>query len=252
MYKNLYNISIEYFLKIRLHIGHKQNKLNTKMNPYIFGIRHNISIFDIEKLWKPFRYLFYSLVESTKRRNSFFLVGTNANLPMAKIINNLMKQYPVKVKNFNPFYIVGYVDKKWVGGIFSNWQVTLDFIKYMEKSSKKNSKRYKRYLRYLSGIKNLNFKPIPDLVIALNPNDEAIKEAKDLQIPIFGFVDSNTNPDEYLYPFYGNDDALESIEFFCDFLNDAVKEGRLKEQELFFFYIMQKLKNKIAEDKKFN
>ena len=94
MYKKLYNLSIKHLIKIRSHIGHKQNSLNLKVNSYIYGIRHNINIFNIEKFWKLYRYLFYNLVENVSKRHSFFLVGTNKNLPidliMFKFINNYL------------------------------------------------------------------------------------------------------------------------------------------------------------------
>jgi ribosomal protein S2 len=50
MYKKLHNLSLKHLIKIRSHLGHKNNILNTKINPYIYGTRHNINIFDIEKL----------------------------------------------------------------------------------------------------------------------------------------------------------------------------------------------------------
>jgi ribosomal protein S2 len=62
-----------------------------------------------------------------------------------------------------------------------------------------------------------------------------------------GMVDSNTNPDNYLYHFFGNDDSLENIEFFFEFIKDALKEGRIKEQEYFFYLILSKIKTKLQE-----
>ena len=89
MYKKLYNLSWDHLLEMRSHLGHKNNKLNVKLNSYIYGTRHNINIFNIEKIWKPLRYLFYSLVENIYKRNSFFLVGINHNLPMDSLIKEL-------------------------------------------------------------------------------------------------------------------------------------------------------------------
>ena len=149
MYKKLYNVSWDHLLKIRSHIGHKNNKLNTKLNSYIYGTRHNVDVFDIEKIWKPFRYLFYSLVENVYKRNSFFLIGINDNLPMDSLIKNFVKDFKQNKLHYASFYIKGYITKKWVGGLFSNWKITLDFIKFMKQSSKINSKRYKKYLYYL-------------------------------------------------------------------------------------------------------
>ena len=88
MYKKLYKFSLEYLIKIRSHIGHNNVDLNSKINPYIYGTRHNINIFNINKLWNSFRYLFYSLSEMFLNRNAFLIVGTNNKLPMDKLFAN--------------------------------------------------------------------------------------------------------------------------------------------------------------------
>lgn len=250
MYKKLNNLTLENLIKTRIHLGHKTNKLNPKLNSYVYGNRHNITIFDIEKTWKPLKYLFYSLIEIIYKKNVFFLVGTNNNLPTKQIMLKFLNKYPFKIRNEKSFYINGYIDKKWVGGLFSNWKVILDFINYIKKSPKVKSKRYQKYLNYLKGVENIKKKPLPDFLLLLDPNKSAIKEAKNLQIPILGLVDSNTDPDDFLYKFFGNDDSIESVEFFFEFLKEAIKEGRLKEQELFLFFFLNKLKRKIKNKKK--
>lgn len=245
MYKKLHNLSLKHLIKIRSHLGHKNNILNTKINPYIYGTRHNINIFDIEKLWKPYRYLFYSLVENISKRNSFFLVGTNKNLPMDSLISKFIKKLSSNKKNNKLFYIKGYIIEKWIGGLFSNWKITLNFLKYIRKSPKINKKRYKKYLHYLKGINTVQKNPIPDFLLVLHADETVLKESINLQIPILGLVDTNMDPDFFLYKFFGNNDSIENIQFLFEFIEEAVKEGRLKEQQLFFFYLLIKLKKNI-------
>ena len=96
---------------------------------------------------------FYSLVENIYKRNSFFLIGINDNLPMDSIIKKFIKDFAKEKSNYYTFYIKGYITEKWVSGLFSNWKVTLEFIKYMKRSPKVNSKRYKKYLHYLKDVK---------------------------------------------------------------------------------------------------
>ena len=235
MYKKLYNLSWNHLLKVRSHLGHKNNKLNTKLNSYIYGTRHNVNIFDIEKIWKPFRYLFYSLVENVYKRNTFFLIGTSNNFPMDLIIKNFIKSLSKNEINQYTFYIKGYISDKWVNGLFSNWKITLEFIKYMKNSTKVNSKRYKKYLHYLKDINEWKDNPTPDFLLSLNSNEDAIKESINLQIPIIGLIDSNTDPSYFLYKLFTNKESVQNIDFFLNFIKEAIKEGRAKEQELFFF-----------------
>ena len=131
MYKNFHNFNVNKLIKMRLHLGHHDNTLDSNLTSYIYGTRHNINIYNLNKLWTPYRYLFYSLVKNFSRRNTFFVVGTNPNLPMPLILENLMLQYPFEIEKNLSFYISGYVDKKWIGGLFSNWKIFSEFIQYM-------------------------------------------------------------------------------------------------------------------------
>jgi len=62
---------------------------------------------------------------------------------------------------------------------------------------------------------------------------------------MIGITDSNSNPDNLLYNLPGNDDSLESIQFFCNFLEQAILEGKQKDQERFFLFCLKKLKKYI-------
>jgi ribosomal protein S2 len=79
----------------------------------------------------------------------------------------------------------------------------------------------------------------------LNKDEDALFELKKFQIPVIGFVDTDMNPSEYVYKFFGNNDAFENIEFFFTFLQEALKEGRIKEQQIFYFYFIHKIKQKL-------
>jgi small subunit ribosomal protein S2 len=248
MFKNFFNFNITNLIKIRLHLGHKNNTLEPRLTSYIYGTRHSIDIFNLNKFWKPYRYLFYNLVHIFFKRNSFFIVGTNKNLPMSSILETMLTQYPFENRLKESFYISGYIDRKWIGGLFSNWKIFIEFIKYLENPFEKLNKKYKfqRYFWYLKGIKLLEKNPVPDFVIFLDQNKEALKEIQDMQVPLIGLVDSNMNPTSFLYKFFGNNDTFESIDFFFNFLKEAIQEGRLKEQSYFFFYFVNKIKKEIA------
>lgn len=249
MYKNLYKLNLEYLIKLRSHIGHKDKNLNKYLNPYLYGTRHNINIFNINKLWISFKYLFYNFSEMFLNRNSFFIVGTNKNLPMDKLLNNWLEKYPLSYDKFNSFYISGYIDKKWIEGVFTNWKIFYAFIDYINvfDIEKKRKYKYEKYFCYLKGIVNLKKMPIPDFIIMLDKNEEALHEIKNLQIPLIGIIDTDINPNDFIYKFFGNNDSIENLEFFFEFLNEAAIEGRLKEQQLFFFYLIKKIKKKLKK-----
>jgi len=90
--------------------------------------------------------------------------------------------------------------------------------------------------------------PLPDFFVFLDKDEEAFFELKKMHVPMIGLVDTDMNPDDYLYKFLGNNDGLENIEFFFDFIKETVKEGRLKEQQLFYYYFLYKLKNIVLKN----
>lgn len=243
MYKNYYNFNITTLIKIRLHLGHKEENLNFFLTSYIYGTRHNINIFDLNKLWKPYRYLFQNLTYLFSRRNSFFLIGTNKNLPMPVILEKWFLIKPFYNNNWHSYYISGYIDRKWVKGLFTNWKIFREFMEYLYDPSlfKKKKYRFQKYFFFLKGIENLFHMPIPDFFIFLDKNEDAMFEIKKLQIPFIGLVDSDINPTEFLFKFFGNNDSILNITFFLEFLKQTIVEGRLKEQQEFFFFFLYKL-----------
>jgi len=84
----------------------------------------------------------------------------------------------------------------------------------------------------------------------LDNNTEALFELKKFKYPLIGLVDTDMEPQNFLYKFMGNNDAVETIEFFFDFLKEAAKEGRLKEQQVFYKAFLHKLYEKWGEDGK--
>jgi len=250
MYKSLYNWNLSYLTKIRAHLGHSEKTINYNMNSYLYGIRDNIAILNTTKLWLSYKYLFFILIEMFYKRNSFFLIGINKNLPMEKLMLKWIQKYPFQNKNNSSFYISGYMDKKWIQGLFSNWKIFYEFIKYISHYDIKKKKQYKyeRYFPYLKGITNLNKMPIPDFFIFLNDNKLALNEVKLLQTPLLGIIDSNMDPDDFVLKFFGNNDSIENLNFFFNFLTEAAKEGRLKEQQLFFFFLVVKIKEQLKKN----
>jgi ribosomal protein S2 len=254
MYKTFYKFNILNLIKLRLHLGHKNENLNLKLTGYLYGTRHQINIYNLDFLWKPYRYLFYSLTCNFAKRNCFFIIGTNKNLPMTSLLKNLLEKYPFNIHQ-NPnqsFYISGYIDRKWIGGLFSNWKIFNEFIFFIERPFFKFNKKFKfqKYFPYLQGIINLPKMPIPDFFIFLDQNCEAEFELKKFKIPFLGLVDTNMDPNIFLYKFFGNNDSIENIQFFFKFLIETLKEGRLKEQSQFYRFFIKKIKKNLYKKRK--
>jgi small subunit ribosomal protein S2 len=89
--------------------------------------------------------------------------------------------------------------------------------------------------------------PIPDFFILLDKDEEALYELKQLRVPLIGLVDTNMDPNNFLYTIFTNNDSVENIEFFFEFLKEAIKEGRLQEQQKYYYAFLQKLKKNLIK-----
>jgi len=141
------------------------------------------------------------------------------------------------------------MDKQWIPGLFLNWKIFKEFIPYIDLKNPvaffKKKYKFLRYFPLLHGIKNLKNNPMPDFFIFLDQNSEALLEIKKLRIPLIGLVDTNMNPSNFLYQFFGNNDSIKNIKFFFKFLKETIVDGRLKEKYQFFYYFLNKVKNKL-------
>lgn len=239
----------EHLLKVRMHIGHQKKKLNKHMGGTIYGFRHNVAIFDIQQTWQTLRTVFYGFAEMAHVRASFFLLSPNKHLPMTKLVRYLRTRYPLHGDKFSSLQMLGYADKKWVDGTFSNWKQTYAQWESIQRKLKArpNSKRLNKLANRLRGLSQVDLMGsiVPDFMLVFATDRGALHEAGNLDIPLFGMVDSNINPRPYLYPVFGNDDSYRSIQFMLDILARATEEGRKREHEAFATVMVSKLKEKL-------
>lgn len=244
MYKNIFNFNKEILISNRIHIGHKKKNLNNYINSYVYLTLNKINLFNINKIWFNLKFLYCNLSEIFLYRNSIFIIGTNKNLPMEFLLNKWLKKYPIYINDFNSFYISGFVDKIWIKGLFSNWKIFYNFINYIKfyNLKKKREFKYEKYFPFLKGIINLKRMPLPNFFLFLDKNEEALYEIKQLKTPLIGIIDTDMNPKDFLFKFYGNNDSVETLDFFFELIYLSIINGRLKEQQLFFSYFINKLK----------
>jgi small subunit ribosomal protein S2 len=214
-------------LEAGVHFGHNTRRWNPKMAPYLFGVRNNVHIIDLQQT-VPMLYRAMQAVREVAAGNGRVLfVGTKrqASQTVAEAAKRC-GQY--------------YVNHRWLGGMLTNWKTISHSIKRLkeldETLSEDNSLLTKKELlrltrerdklnRALGGIRDLGAPP--DVIVVIDTNKEAIaiQEANKLTIPVVAVVDSNSDPEGIDYVIPGNDDSLRAIELYCNLLADSVIDG---------------------------
>ncbi len=211
-------------LEAGIHFGHNTRRWNPKMKQYIFGVRNNIHIIDLQQTVPMLDAALKAVRDTAARGGRVLFVGTKRQA-QSKVAEAAKKcgQY--------------YVNHRWLGGMLTNWKTLSQSIaRYRELESSDQSGFTKKELLdrarekarldlVIGGIKDMGGQPDIIFVIDTIKEDIAIKEANVLGIPVVAIVDSNSNPDGILYPVPGNDDALRAIELYCELVSDAVLDG---------------------------
>nr|AYJ22336.1 ribosomal protein S2 [Avrainvillea sp. HV04061] len=222
-------LTIEKMVKAGVHFGHPKSEQNPRMSPFIYTEKNNIQIIDIIQTYfyikKTSRFLF----ESCSKGKRILFVGTN------KYISRLIKKRANESDSW-------YVNKRWLGGLLTNWKTLqnsiiklreLDWLEkkgYFSSLSKKETshlkKKKNRLTKYFGGLKTMF--NLPDIIIIAGQLKElnAIRESKILNITLITIVDTNCDP--YLSDFFipANDDSITSLDLIFNEFIGAIKEGR--------------------------
>ncbi|KIM12721.1 MAG: 30S ribosomal protein S2 [Sulfuricurvum sp. PC08-66] len=222
-------VTMKDLLECGVHFGHQTRRWNPKMKKYIFGVRKNIYIIDLQKTLRFFRYTYTVVRDAAAEGKTVLFVGTK------KQARGALKDAAISCNS-------PYVDNRWLGGMLTNFPTIqksirkLDIIEEMEANgqmqllTKKEAlmlRRKKEKLEsYLGGIRHM--KKMPDMMFVVDAVKEhiAILEANKLGIPVVAPLDTNCDPDIIDFPIPGNDDAIRSIQLFCTEMAEAVNEGR--------------------------
>lgn len=248
-YYYIIKLKSEEFLDINIHLGHKFNGLNRNILPFLLGLKDNISIFNINKLIKSLRLVYIGLIEIIKQRGQIFLLGTSTHLPVIDLFKYFFKKYYKSNQAESYIYINGFIGQKWISGLFSNWKGTKFLLNYLNKNpTKKNKQRFQKYLIALEGFQHTKTIFLPDFVITLNSNSQTLQEIYNTNIPIIGLNDSDIDPKLFLYSILGNDDSLQVINFFCNFLELIILKGKQLDYKRFFLTCFKLVKQKLHND----
>lgn len=228
-------VSMKQLLEAGVHFGHPTRKWNPKMKKYIYTSRNDIYIINLEKtvgLIDDAYAFIKSVAESGK---NVLFVGTK------KQAQEAIGQEAQKCGMF-------YINSRWLGGTLTNFSTIrtrierLNKLNQMEKMNEFNVLPKKEVSKLiaerdkleenLGGIKDM--RSLPGALFVVDPKKEhlAVAEARKLNIPIVGIVDTNCDPDEVDYVIPGNDDAIRSIKLIAGAMADAVIEAREGEEGL--------------------
>jgi small subunit ribosomal protein S2 len=216
-------------LECGVHFGHQTRRWNPKMKKYIFGVRKNIYIIDLQKTLRYFRNTYQIVVDAAAKGDTVLFVGTK------KQARNSVREAAIACN-------MPYVDNRWLGGMLTNFPTIqksirkLDIIEDMQENGQMDLLTKKEALMltrqkaklesYFGGIRDM--KKLPDMLFVVDAVKEhiAVNEARCLNIPIVAPLDTNCDPDLITYPIPGNDDAIRSIQLFCREMTAAINEGK--------------------------
>jgi small subunit ribosomal protein S2 len=220
-------------LESGVHFGHQTRRWNPKMAEYIYTERNGIYIIDLQKTVRKIEEAYMFVREIAMSGGSVLFVGTK------KQAQDSIREEAERCDMF-------YINNRWLGGTLTNFVTIrkridrLTEIRNMEENGtfdllpKKEVAKLRLEMekldKNLGGISKMT--RLPACVFVVDPRKEhiAVLEARRLNIPIVGIVDTNCDPDEVDYIIPGNDDAIRAVKLIAGKMADAILEGRQGEQ----------------------
>ena len=239
-------VSMNYLLEAGVHFGHQKRRWNPKMREYIYTSRDDIYIIDLQKTSQKIDEAYVAMKEIAQNEGKVLFVGTK-------------KQAQEAVEESATRTNMYFVNERWLGGTLTNFKTIRSRIKRLDEIEKMEAdgtfellpkkevinirKEYDKLNKNLRGIREM--KKLPDALVIVDPRKEeiAIREARKLNIPVFGVVDTNCDPDMVDYIIPGNDDAVRSVKLMIGALTNAIAEVNGNEM---IDYLTEEDKNKAA------
>ena len=220
-------VSMNYLLETGVHFGHQKRRWNPKMGEYIYTTRDDIYIIDLQKTSKCLDKAYEALKTIVEDGGKVLFVGTK------KQAQEAAEESATRTNMY-------FVNERWLGGTLTNFRTIRSRVRRMEEIEKMEQdgtfdllpkkeviglkKEYEKLNKNLRGIRDM--KKLPQALVIVDPKKEeiAIKEARILNIPVFGVVDTNCDPDMVDYVIPGNDDAVRSVKLLIGALTNAIAE----------------------------
>jgi len=222
-------VAMKQLLEAGVHFGHQTRRWDPRMAEYIFQARNGIHIIDLQKTSKKIDEAYNFVKEQAEDGKEILFVGTK-------------KQAQECVKEAAQACGMYYIDQRWLGGMLTNFdtiQKRIGRLKELETMEQDGTfdvlpkkeviilkKEMEKLEKNLGGIKEM--KQMPGVMFVVDPKKEriAILEARKLNIPVVGLIDTNCNPEDVDYPIPGNDDAIRAVKLITEVIANAVIEGK--------------------------
>jgi len=227
-------ISMKALLESGVHFGHRTNKWDPRMKPYIFTERNGIHIIDLQQTVKLLNQGYNIIRDTVANGGNVLFVGTK-------------RQAQETVAEEAARCGMPYVTERWMGGMLTNWDTMFKRIQELERLEKVRDsdeishltkkegllieREITRLSTRLSGARIMKRRPDLLFIIDVGREDAAVREANLLKIPIVAMVDTNCNPQNVDYVIPSNDDAIRAIKLLVAKVADAVLEGKAMRKE---------------------
>jgi small subunit ribosomal protein S2 len=221
------DFTMRQLLEAGVHFGHHTRRWNPRMEPFLFGVRNQVHIIDLQQTVPMLDRALREVRNVTAAGGRVLFVGTK----------RAAAEYVADAARRCGQY---YVNHRWLGGMLTNWKTITGSIKRLrqiddmlsgdtqgltKKEVLEITRDRDKLERALGGIKEMG--GLPDILFIIDTNKEklAVEEANKLGIPVVAVLDSNSDPQGVSYPIPGNDDAIRAITLYCDLIAGAVLDG---------------------------
>ena len=223
-------IDAKTLLEAGVHFGHRTDKWNPKMAPYIYEARNGIHIINLNKTVDKINEAEEFLKGVAEKGGRVLFVGTK------KAAQDTIKELATRCQSY-------YVSERWLGGMLTNLNTIRKSVKRMQEIDEMEAsgafkgmpkqevsalrRESAKIHRNLDGIKDMEKQPDAIVIVDVPREDIALTEANKLKIPVVALTDTNAKPDGIQIPIPANDDAIRSISTILDVLSAAVAEGNV-------------------------
>ena len=222
-------ITMKKLLEAGAHFGHQTRRWNPKMKKYIYGARNGVYIIDLQKTVDSIIVAYKAMKEIVDNGGKVLFVGTK------KQCKEAVEAEALRSGSF-------YITNRWLGGTLTNFKTIQGRIRYLKELERRDEegeldllpkveaaqlrKEKEKLAKNLEGIKEM--RKVPNAVFVIDPNIEhnAVAEARRLNVPVFGIIDTNSNPDLVDYVIPANDDAIRSVSLILAVIADAIVESK--------------------------